>query len=133
MPHENKRLPLQRNSAVMQPGTAARRREPNLAAQVALFTEETTPAQICSSATYTADCNSEVNEEDVYLCAWLRSRLERVTLTLREESALTVTPAQQRQIARLLTLARARSLDIATMGALRFGRSGQHSSRKVAC
>ncbi len=73
--------------------------------QPSLFPGATTPPQ--------------ANPEDAYLCAWLRSRLDPVTRTLRDDSALTVTAYDQRQIARLLKAARARGLSIFTTGTAR--------------
>ncbi len=60
-----------------------------------------------------------MDPEDAYLCAWLRSRIDPVTRTLRDDSALTVTAYDQRQIARLLKAARARGLSIFTTGTAR--------------
>ncbi len=55
---------------------------------------------------------STLTSEDAYLVAWLRSRIDPLTRTLRDDSALTVTRYDQRQIARLLKAARARGLTI---------------------
>ena len=63
------------------------------------------------SATH-RDVHDHLSTEDGYLVKWLSSRLEPTTLTLREESALTATAADRRQIARLLKAARARGLSI---------------------
>ena len=97
--------------------TPTTRREPNLAAQPPLFAVDATTATSGRSATHTS-----ISGEDAYLCAWLRSRLELTTRTLREESALTHTPSDRRQIWRLLQQVRARGLDL-TLGARVFGKA----------
>ena len=82
--------------------------QPNLAEQPPLFASDATTAASDLSARSTA----LLRAEDAYLCAWLRARLDSATLTLREDSALTVTTSDQRRIWRLLQAARARRLDV---------------------
>lgn len=82
--------------------------QPNLAEQPSLFASDATAASSSLSAPSTAILRAE----DAYLCAWLRGRIDRATLTLRDDSALTVTPADQRRIWRLLQVAKARKLTI---------------------
>jgi len=51
-------------------------------------------------------------QENQYLCAWLRSRLEDGLWLIRQESALTATEQQRRQVARLAHKARALGLPV---------------------
>jgi len=53
-----------------------------------------------------------IQDEDRYLCAWLRSRLEDGLWLLREESALTATEQQRRQVTRLAHKARSLGLPV---------------------
>jgi len=51
-------------------------------------------------------------QEDKYLCAWLRSRLEEGTWIIREESALTATESDRRQVTGLAHKARSLGLPV---------------------
>ena len=51
-------------------------------------------------------------QEDKYLCAWLRSRLEDGLWLIRQESALTATESDRRQVTRLAHKARALGLPV---------------------
>jgi len=51
-------------------------------------------------------------QEDKYLCAWLRSRLEEGTWIIRAESALTATESDRRQVTTLANTARQHGLPV---------------------
>jgi len=65
----------------------------------------------------------------VYLCAWLRGRLDDALgyRHLREDSALVVTAIDRAQVQRLLRVAQRRGLDLATGTA-----ATRNDPRKVA-
>ena len=66
-----------------------------------------------STATATASATSATHAQDnAYLCAWLRSRLEDGTWTIRGESALTATSSDRAQVTRLAHKARALGLAV---------------------
>lgn len=75
-----------------------------------LIIKNTTPA----STTFSAPNRGILDQESRYLCAWLRSRLEDGTWTLREESALTATAHDKAQVTRLAHKARALGLSVWT-------------------
>jgi hypothetical protein len=59
-----------------------------------------------------AELFDSLDQESAYLCAWLRSRLEESLWLIREESALTATEQQRRQVTRLAHKARALGLPV---------------------
>lgn len=83
------------------------RSQTNLTIQPSLFTSMASPTASAFSAPRRATF-----DEDGYLCAWLRSRLEEGLWLPRDESALSCAPAQQRQLARLARVARRRGLAV---------------------
>ena len=91
----------------MRTHTAVTHSQANLTTQPALPLFDASPDASILSAR-----NTTISDEDRYLCAWLRSRLDLATLTLQDDSALTVTPSDQRQIWRLLQQAKHRGLDL---------------------
>src|SRR6185312_12687102 len=64
----------------------------------------------------TSSARLEAIQEDAYLCAWLRSRLDDALgyRHLREDSALVVTASDRAQVTRLLREAQRRGLDLAS-------------------
>ncbi len=93
------------------PQTRVTHSQANLAIQINLFDENGQGHSTAFSARYRGTQRADrLSQEDGYLVKWLASRLEPTTLTLREESALTALPSDQRQIARLLGIARERRL-----------------------
>jgi hypothetical protein len=89
------------------------RSQANLAVQIALplsgYLSDAPPDASVTSATNTATLDEG---ETRYLAAWLCSRLEDGLWLLREESALTATSTQRRQITRLAHMARRRGLAV---------------------
>ena len=63
-------------------------------------------------ATFSVPSRGILDQESAYLCAWLRSRLEDGLWLLREESALTATQQQRRQVTRLAHKARSLGLPV---------------------
>ena len=89
------------------PSTRISHSKDNLTVQAELF------ASISPSTATTFSAPSRgIQDEDRYLCAWLRSRLENGLWLLREESALTATEQQRRQVTRLAHKARALGLPV---------------------
>ena len=90
--------------------------KPNLAVQIALplpgYPSGTIPAASATSATHTHGLSSSPQHENDYLCAWLRSRLEEGTWIIREESALTATESDRRQVTGLAHKARSLGLPV---------------------
>lgn len=88
--------------------TPATRYKANLAIQPSLFTSATPKA----ATTFSAPHRGILDQESRYLCAWLRSRLEDGTWTIRGESALTATAHDRAQVTRLALQARALHLPV---------------------
>jgi len=84
------------------------RSQPNLVHQINLF-EQNPPT---ASTTFSAPSRGILDQESAYLCAWLRSRLEDGLWLIRQESALTATEQQRRQVTRLAHKARALRLPV---------------------
>jgi len=61
-------------------------------------------------ATFSAPRSSILDQESAYLCAWLRSRLEDGLWLIRQDSALTATESERRQVTRLAQKARSLGL-----------------------
>ena len=65
-----------------------------------------------AATTFSAPSRGILDQESAYLCAWLRSRLEDGLWLIRQESALTATEQQRRQVTRLALKARALGLPV---------------------
>jgi|GEM_PF-5348686 len=61
---------------------------------------------------FSAPSRGILDQESAYLCAWLRSRLEEGTWLIRQESALTATESDRRQVTRLAATARRDGLPV---------------------
>jgi len=92
------------------------RSQPNLAVQIALplsgYPFDTSGGASLTSATNPATQKAPRDPEMEYLCAWLRSRLEDGLWLIRQESALTATESDRRQVTRLAHKARALGLPV---------------------
>lgn len=90
--------------------------KPNLAVQIALplsgYPFDISGGASLTSATNSATQKASRDPEMEYLCAWLRSRLEEGTWLIRQESALTATESDRRQVTRLAHKARSLGLPV---------------------
>ena len=71
-----------------------------------------TPTASATSAKHAHGLPSSPQHENAYLCAWLRSRLEDGLWLIRQESALTATESDRRQVTTLANTARQRGLPV---------------------